>query len=364
MNRSLGIIAAVLLGGLWSPGPRLSSSSTSATRVPLEPVPYQFHVDHVSLQSRGRTVFSDAFDRPGAFAPAPIAGQEGTSHGYFVNMGTIDGSYVHDGALNIDQTCSINPFENFAFDFSLPIDDRGTYSFYGRDLFDLDVEATLRHPRIVGPEKFKVGLVDDQMFFGAAMVSFEKDKVTLHRQGGEPRSITPFLETTFDELDLKRFKDIEELNLRLSVDRAGRATGIVTVHAGGPPEVFRLTADVPWARLSPMGRYSAHVFVEDLAKPRIFAVYPESITVDQLRASGGILQMKVFGIGFGEDASVELARVGGGTPAAARDADILMFNMGLKTTVHMPSGDAGSYTVTVHTAGLSASIPNGLRVLP
>jgi hypothetical protein len=106
------------------------------------------------------------------------------------------------------------------------------------------------------------------------------------------------------------------------------------------------------------------VFVEDLAQPRVFSVYPETVTADLLRANSGILQMKVFGIGFGEDATVELVPDGGGPASSARDADILMFNMGLKTTMHMATVEPASYTVKVHTAGLTASVPKGLRVLP
>jgi hypothetical protein len=364
VTRAIAGFAVVLVGSLSVSPPPRPSPEARATRVPLEPVPYEFHLDGVTMRSHGRTIFSDAFDRGGSFVPAAIEGQPATRHPYFVNMGAIDGSYVRDGALNIDHSCSINPFENFAFDFSLPVDERGSYSFYGRDLFDLEVEAVLRRPRVSGPEKFKVGLVDDQLFFGAAMISLEKDKVTLHRQGGEPRTITPFLETTFDEVDLRPFGDIEELTLRLSVDRTGRAIGFVTIRAGGSSQMFRLTTDAPWARLNPLARYSAHVFVEDLARPRVFSVYPETVTVERLRAAGGVLPMKVFGIGFGEDSTLELVPDNGAPISQARPADILMFNMGLKTTMHMASVEPASYTVRVSTAGLTATVAKGLRVLP
>jgi hypothetical protein len=335
------------------------------TRRPLEPVPYRFEVEEISLASRGRMLTRDGFDRAGAFRPAEVAGRTAHRVPYFINMGYIDGTYVRDGRLKIDQSCSINPFENFAFDFSLPIDERGRYSFYGKELFgDLQFRAKVIRPRIIGPEKFKIGLVDDYIFLNAAMVSLEKDKVTLQRQGGEPRTITPFLETTFGEVDLTKFGDLDEVELLFSVDAMARATGVIKIRAGGATEVFHLKADAPWARLNPQGRYSAHVFVEDLAQPRIFSVFPENVSAEEMRTGAGNLRMKVFGIGFGEDARLELVPEGGGESVWARDEDIkvLMFNMGIETRVVLPT-EPGAYTVRLHTAGTTATRQRGLRVL-
>ncbi len=362
-------VSGALFAGVILVSGRVDAPATgpSATlpRAPLQPVPYRFMVEEIELTARGRHLMRDGFDRAGVFRPAQVGGREAADVGYFVNMGSLDGSAVRNGRLHIEQSCSINPFENFACDFSLPVDDHGRRSFVGSEYFgDLELHARLAQPRIGGPEKFKLGLVDDQLFFGAATVSYEKDKVTLERQGGEPRTVTPFLETTFDEVDLKPFGAIDELDLRLRVDVAGRATATATVRAGGAVEVFRLTTDTPWARLNPRGRYSAHVFIEDLAQPRIFSVYPETITAEQLKMTRGAVPMKVFGIGFGEDSNLEIVPAGGGEAAWAREADILMFNMGLKTKIVLPSLDPGAYTVRVHSSGMSASVERGLRVLP
>jgi hypothetical protein len=307
----------------------------------------------------------DSFDRPGVFRPAEVGGRPPVLAAYLVNMGALDGSSVRNGRLTIDSSCSINPFENFACDFSLPVDEQGRRSFTGSEYFgDLELEVTLLKPRIAGPEKFKIGLVDDQLFFGAATISLEKDGVHLERQGGEPRTLTPFLETTFDQADLTRIGEMDEVGLKMTVDSTGRAAALVKARSGTSVEVFRLATHVPWARLSPHGRYSAHIFVEDLAKPRIFSVYPETVRAEKLRAAGGVLQMKIFGIGLGKDSAVELAPEGGGESVWARDASILMFNMGARVQVKLAHSSPQAYTVRIHTSGLSASVERGFRVLP
>jgi hypothetical protein len=360
----VGVLLAVVLA--WHAALPASTAATGATRVPLEPVPYRFDVAEIALSARGRVLMSDGFDRAGNFWPAEVAGQTGEVPPYRVNMGFVDGSFVQDGQLKINESCSINPFENFAFDFSLPIDERGRYSFIGRELFgDLQFRAKIIRPRIQGPEKLKIGLVDDQIFLNAAVVSLEKGKVTLERQGGEPRTLTPFLETTFGEVDLTRFGDLDEVEMIFGVDAAGRASGVVKVRSGGSGEAFHLIADAPWARLDLNARYSAHVFVEDLARARIFSVYPENVTAEQLKSSGGTLRVKVFGIGFGEDARLEVTREDDGASAWSRpeDGKVLMFNMGLETKIALPRLEPGSYTVRIHTAGATASVGRGLRVM-
>jgi hypothetical protein len=351
------LLSAVLVPGVLGSAdiaPPTPLVCASPTRVPLEPVDYHFEIDEIALRARGRTQIRDAFDRAGSFgAPRP----------YFQNMGLLDGSDVSGGRLHMQQSCAVNPFENFACDFSVPVDDRGAYSFIGGDYFgDFEFSARLASPRAHGPEKFKLGLVDDQVFFSAATVSFEKDRVALERQGGDQRAITPFLETTFDEIDLTRFGDIDELELRLRVDAAGKPSAIVRVRAGSSVEVVQLMSDAPSARLNPRARYSVHVFTEDLAKPRIFSFYPESVSVGQLRTTAGVLDAKVFGIGFGKDARVEIVPERGGASTWALAPDILMFNMGVRAKVPLQSATPGTYAIRVHSSGSTASLERGLRV--
>jgi hypothetical protein len=342
------------------------SAPSAAVRAPLHPVPYQFHLDEITLTSRARTLMRDTFDRTGVFQPMEVAGKAAGGHEYFVHMGFIDGSYVRDGTLNINESCSINPFENFAFDFSVPVDEAGRYSFVGKEYFgDLVFSAKLIRPRINGPEKFKIGLVDDQVFFTAAMISLEKDLLTLQRQGGEPRTITPFLETTFDEADLSSLTDIEEVELVLRVDAMGKASAVAKIQAASGLHAFHLSADAPWARLNPQLRYSAHVFLEDLANPRIFSIYPQTINAEQLRASQGLVMMKIFGIGFGPDSRLQILGQTRGREiwATLENTKVLMFNMGLETRVFIPEVEPEAYTVRVHTAGMTASVKSGFRVL-
>jgi hypothetical protein len=356
MTSRTAFIGASFLCAILAPKEGVPPPCQAATRVPLEPVAYRFDVDEIGVRSRGRVLLKDDFERPGTFRPS-------AQHPYFQNMGLLDGSDVRDGVLRMEESCSVNPFENFACDFSVPLDERGIYSFIGGEYFgDFELSAKLSRPRIRGPEKFKLGLVDDHVFFSAATVSFEKHRVTLERQGGEPRTVTPFLETTFDEVDLTRFGDLDELELRLIIDASGKPSGTATVRAGTAIEVVRLTASAPWARLNPRGRYSVHVFTEDLAKPRIFSFYPETVSLDQIRSNGGVLDTKIFGIGFGKDSVVELLPTGGGDPIRVNGADILMFNMGLRTTIALPNAKAGAYTVRVHSSGSTALLEQGLRV--
>src|SRR5205085_423308 len=103
------------------------------TESAIEPIPFRFDVDEISLTSRDKLIVHDAFDRDGRFQPPEINGAPPNKGGYYVSFGRVEAANVKGGALTIDQTHTVNAYGDFVTMISLPIDNRGKLTFAAAD---------------------------------------------------------------------------------------------------------------------------------------------------------------------------------------------------------------------------------------
>ena len=361
--------AALLLAAVTaSPGGARSQAAPPGGEPPargMVPQAFEFAIDEFSLESKGRVIVRDGFDRDGVFHPPAVDGKSAERAPYFVNMGLVDGSRVRGGSLVMDQVGMVNPFENFACDFSIPVDADGRLWFVGKELFgDMVLRAKVRSARFRGAPKFKVGIVDMKTFFTVAAVSLGREEVSLQRQGENPKFPgLPFIETLFGKGDVAHMKGIDEAELTLKVGAKGEVSGSVVVVDAGKPHRFDMEATPEWARVDPEGHYAAHLFWESFPEPKLFAVHPNFVRSADLRDSGGVLNLKLFGISFFEDSVVEIVpSSGAGAPVATSDLKILGFNSGLQVKAVFPKTEPAVYDIRVTSGGHTAWRPHALRV--
>jgi len=331
----------------------------------LMPQAFELSIDEFTLESKGRVIVRDTFDRNGVFHPPAVDGKSAERAPYFVNMGLVDGSRVRGGSLVMDQVGMVNPFENFACDFSIPIDAEGRLWFVGKELFgDMVLRAKVLSPRFKGAPKFKIGIVDMKTFFTVAAVSLGREEVSLQRQGENPKFPgLPFIETLFGKGDVAHLKRIDEAELTLRIGAQGEISGSVVVVDSGKPHPFEMKATPEWSRVDPEGHYAVHLFWESFPEPKLFSVHPHYVRSTELRESGGALELRVFGLSLFEDSVVEiLPSTGAGAPAVISDLKVLGFNSGLQMKVVFPKTEPAVYDIRVTTGGETAWRHRALRV--
>ena len=359
--RGAGGALAALLAAFAAPAAR--SEEAAGELVPQE---FEIAVDEFTLESKGQVIVHDPFDQDGVFHPPAVAGKSSERAPYFVNMGLVDGSRVRDGKLVMDQVGMVNPFENYACDFSIPVDEDGRLWFVGKELFgDLVLRAKVSSARFKGVPKFKVGLVDMKTFFTVAAVSLGREEVSLQRQGENPRfPDLPFIETLFGKGDVSHLESIDEAELTLRVGAKGEISGAVVVVADGKPHRFDMEAAPEWARADPDAHYAAHLFWESFPLPQLFAVHPHYVKSSSLKAAGGVLDLRVFGISLFADSVIEIFPAGSdGAPVASiSDLQVLGFNSGLRMKAAFSEAAPGDYDIRVTTSGETAVRRNALRI--
>jgi len=354
---------AAALGGARAPAAPAGEERPAGA---LEPQEFQFSIDEISLESKGRVIVRDTFDRDGVFHPPAVDGKSAERAPYFVNMGLVDGSRVKGGSLVMDQVGMVNPFENFACDFSIPVDADGRLWFVGKELFgDLVFRAKVKSPRFQGAPKFKIGLVDMKSFFTVAAVSLGREEVSLQRQGKNPKFPgLPFIETLFGKNEeVARLKRIDEAELTLRIGAKGEFSGSVVVVDSGTPHRYDMEATPEWAHLDPEGHYAIHLFWESFAKPQLFAVHPHYVRSADLRDAGGAVDLRLFGMSLLDDAVVEIVPSGrAGARAATSDLKVLGFNSGLQMKAVFPKIEPAEYDIRVTTGGQTVRKLHALRV--
>jgi len=372
MNRSTKYTLALLLMlqlfiptySLQNPKARLTKKvePVDATDTSVEPVPFKFLVDEVTMVAKGRTLVKDSFDREGKFQPAEVGGKAADKCGYYVSLGHISGASVKGGVLTIDQTNAINAYGDFVFKFILPIDDRGTVMFAGNDTFgDLVLSVKLKAPRLNGHERFKVGFGDLSNLGGLASISLQKGSVSLQRQGR-----TAWEETLLKVADISELPSPDEIELSITVGAQGQLSGMARVTSGGKDHDYPLLTQDPRARINPQNaNLTANIFIEAIPKPRIFAVHPPHLTAQRLREMKGQLLMKVFGTGFAADSRVELIPVGddGKHAIEAEETQLVYSNSVLTVKATVPEPWATDYTVRVISGSESTTRKAAVRIL-
>ena len=366
-TKHLGLLLAWLLVGSVPLGPAqptrgaraAPADETSDTAV--EPVPFSFLIDELSLSSRGRLILRDSFDRDGRFQPPEIGGKPAGAGGYFLSLGRINGLNVRGGALKIDQTDTVNAYGTFVAKFILPVDERGLLAFSGAETFgDLVLSARICAPVLRGHERLKIGIGDMATMGALASLSLQKDSVSLQRQGR-----AAWDEVVLDRVDISRLAGLQEVELILKIDAQGQISGLTKIRSGGKEQEFALTPHDPWARISPDNpNLSANVFVEDLPKPRIFAIYPQSLPVEKLRELKGTLPLRIVGTGFAPDSEVELIPSGdeGGSPIQASDVRLLTANIFLSARITLPEVAAKEYSLRITTGDQTTLRRNVIHV--
>jgi hypothetical protein len=363
MRATAALLLALAAAGAARPQAALTGQDPPAEG--MVPQAFEFSIDEFSLESKGRVIVRDTFDRAGVFHPPAVDGKSSERAPYYVNMGWVDGSRVKGGSLVMDQRGMVNPFENFACDFSIPIDGDGRLWFVGKELFgDMVMKAKVLNPRFQGAPKFKIGIVDMKTFFTVASVSLGREEVSLQRQGENPKfPDLPFIETLFGKGDVAHLKGIDEAELILKIGAQGEISGSVVVVDSGKPHRFDMEATPEWSRVDPEGHYAAHLFWESFPEPKIFAAHPHYVRSSELQKAGGSLELKLFGISFFEDSVVEIIPSGGaGARPAVSDLKILGFNSGIQLKAAFPKVEPGVYDVRVTTGGRTAWRANVLRV--
>ncbi|MFY9820252.1 MAG: hypothetical protein WAM82_02655 [Thermoanaerobaculia bacterium] len=364
MHRS-AVLALALTASLGGARLAVAWAGEAAPAGGLIPQEFQFSIDEISLESKGRVIVHDTFDRAGVFHPPLVDGKSAERAPYFVNMGLVDGSRVKGGSLVMDQVGMVNPFENFACDFSIPVDADGRLWFTGKELFgDFVLRAKVLSPQFKGAPKFKIGIVDMKTFFTVAAVSLGREEVSLQRQGKNPKfPDLPFIETLFGKNDVSQLKRIDEAELTLRIGARGELFGTVVVVDSGQSHRFEMEAAPEWSRVDPEGQYAAHLFWESFPKPKLFAVHPHYIKSDDLRDYGGAVDLRIFGLSLLDDSKVEILPSGGtGAPVVVSDLKVLGFNAGLLMRAVFPKTEPAEYDVRVTSGGEVAWRPHAIRV--
>ncbi|MBV8855426.1 MAG: hypothetical protein JOZ02_00560 [Acidobacteria bacterium] len=351
----------VAAGPAQAPKPRAARPAADAPETAVEPVPFSFYIEELSLSSRGRVILEDSFDSAGRFQPAEVGGKPAGAARYFLSLGRLGGPNVKGGALRVDQSDTINAYGTFVSKFVLPVDERGRLAFSGEELFgDLLLSVRVRAPALRGHERLKIGIGDMATMGALASISLQKDSISLQRQGR-----AAWDEVLLDRVDISRMANLQEVELTLKIDARGQFSGLTKIRGGGKEQEFALRADDPWARISPDNpNLSANVFVEALPKPRIFALYPQSLPLEKLRQLKGAVPLRIVGTGFAPDTEVEVVPPGGGpaAPIQASEVKLLTANTYLSAKVTLPEAGAGDYSVRVTTGEQSTLRRNIIHV--
>ena len=331
----------------------------------LVPREFEYVVDDLTVVSKGQVIVTDGFDQNGVLSPPKVRGKSTERAPYLISRGEIDGSRVRDGHLVMDQTGMVNTFETFVADLVVPIDETGRTWFLGKELFgDLEVSCTVIAPRVVGPSRFSIGLVDLSNWFTMGAVSVGPEEVRLQRQGHPRFPYLPFIYSRFDRVDLLPYKNLEAVEMTVKIGAQGQLTGSAKVHDSGKVQSFEMTAQPDWSKLDPEGHYSVQLMWETWPKPRLWAFHPQYIQSDELKERGGFLELAVFGIGIFEDSEVEIFRMDGNEKrqAEVREVKGLLTRHGITLKAILPYAYTGDYTVRVTTAGETTEIRDAFRV--
>ncbi|HEU4388208.1 MAG TPA: hypothetical protein VFV34_10445 [Blastocatellia bacterium] len=318
----------------------------------IEPIPFRFLIDEISLTSKGNVIVRDSFDRDGRLQPSEINGAPATKGNYYVSFGRIGPSNVKGGALVIDESQTINAYGDFVAMMSLPIDNRGKLTFTATEMFgDLAYSVRLRAPKLRGPERFKIGIGAMESFLGGlASISLQKNSITLQRQGRRAWD-----EVILDKVDTSKFTSPEWVEITFRADADGNISGAVKIKSEG--QVFDFTLRSPNAgdRVAPMqqNNVTANIFIETLPRPRVFALHPQNVTAKTLKDAKGVLPITVYGVGFAGDAQVELFPDDEKAQAAVKASGVRLLypNSMLGGKVVLPDLEPKSYSVRITSGG-------------
>jgi hypothetical protein len=332
-----------------------------AAETAIEPVPFAFSIEELSLSTRHGVIVQDSFNQDGKFQPPEISGRAAGTAGYFLSLGHINGANVKGGVLRIDQTNTINAYGTFVAKFVLPFDTRGGLSFSGGETFgDLVMSTKIRSPDLHGHERLKIGFGDIATMGAVASISLQRDSISLQRQGR-----AAWDEITLDRADISGLANVQEIELVLKVDAQGRFSGLARIRSDGKEREISLSHSDPVARINPdNANLTANLFIEDLPKPRVFSVYPESLPVAKLREMAGTIPLRVVGTGFAPDTVVEIVPSGEGkeNPVAATDIRLLQSNSYLSARVRLPELGAKDYSLRITTGAQTTFRRNVIHV--
>jgi len=365
MRKSAVLLLALTaaLSGARSPAARAAGETRPS--VGLVPQPFETAIDELSLESKGRVILRDTFDRDGVFHPPLVDGKSAERAPYFPNMAKIDGSRVKGGSLVMDEVGMVNPFENYACDFSLPIDADGRLWFTGKELFgDLVLRAKVLSPHFKSAPKFKLGVINMKTFFTVAALSLGSDEIALMRQGDNPKFPgLPFIETMFGKSDVSQLKRIDQADLTLKIGAKGEISGSIVIMDSGQPHRYDMEATPEWAHLDPEGQYAIHLFWESFPYPKLFGVFPHYIKSADLQAAGGSLDLRLFGASLFDNSLVEITPAGRtGAPVKTSDLKVIGFSSGLQMKAVFPKTEPAVYDIRVTSGGETVLKPQALRV--
>jgi len=361
----LAVCGGVIVCGVGGVAEERRQAPAAAPRTGLIPRDFEFVVDDLKVTSKGQILLEDGFDRNGVLYPAKVRGKSTQGTPYLVSRGLIDGSRVRGGHLVMDQTGMVNTFETFSSDFVVPIDESGRTWFVGKELFgDLEISCKVLAPRIDGPSRFSIGLVDLSDWFTLGAVSVGPEEVRLQRQGHPKFPYLPFIHSRFDRVDLLPYKNLEAVEMTLKVGAQGQLTGNAKIHDSGKVQSFDMVAKPDWAKLDPEGQYAVQLLWETWPKPRLWAFHPQYLKTEDLKATGGFAELMVFGIGIFDNSQVEIFRMDGGEKRQAdvREVKGLLTRHGVALKVILPYPYTGDYTVRVTTGSDTVERQNAFRV--
>lgn len=328
----------------------------------IEPIPFRFEVDEITLVSRDKVIVHDSFDREGKFQPPEINGAPPNKGGYYVSFGRVEGTNVRGGALTIDQTQTVNAYGDFVAMISLPMDSRGKLTFAAADAFgDLVYTVKVRTPKMKGPERFKIGIGAMESYLGGlASMSLQRDSITIQRQGRRAWD-----EVILDKVDTSKFPNPEWVEMTFRLDAEGKISGLARIKNDGQVLEFKLSP-TGGDRVNPeqQTNLAANIFIETLPKPRIFAVHPQNITAEKLREAKGLIPITVYGVGFTSDAQIEILPddAAAQEPVKASGARLVFPNSILNAKVALKNFEPKDYTVRITTGGETISRKSVLRV--
>jgi hypothetical protein len=366
IEKSVALILILAFAAVSSPveadRDKHSKPAAEKNETAIEPIPFRFEIDEISLMSRDKVIVHDSFDRDGKLQPPEINGTPPNKGGYYVSFGRIEGANVRGGALTIDQTQTINAYGDFVAMVSLPMDNRGKLTFAAVDTFgDLVYTVRVRAPKLKGPERFKIGIGSMESYLGGlASMSLQKDSITIQRQGRRAWD-----EVILDKLDTSKFPNPEWVEMIFKVDAEGKIAGQARIKNEGQVFEFKLSP-TGGDRIIPeqQANLAANIFIETLPKPRIFAVHPQNITAEKLREAKGVIPITVYGVGFTSDAQIEILPDDGAAqePVKASGARLVFPNSILNAKVAFKNFEPKDYTVRITTGGETISRKSVLRV--
>jgi hypothetical protein len=366
------------------------------------PVPFQFHIDSLTITSKEKALLHDSFRDSRVLASR-----------YKPLVGHINRRNVGARGLTIDDKSTNFLWNVDSLLLPIPLSTSNSNPLPGKDLFPFEISVRLTSLRLQGPERLYIGLMDPKTLHNVGSVAlgvqgierlpdqlssridwkrsnssgalglvrrtaFEEhwnDKLQSGMQIGPAISIVRAEEPEIsgDIVLASRLSptlataDSVEISLRVSADGTLSASG--TIISGSKKEEFTLTPSqqtlTPFLetrkQLDVNESFVPFIYVKTL--PRVSIVSVARTSPPRVLDSGAqTIPIVVHGIGFGLDSQIKAIPEGGGQEAEVRNISIGRDCLSLKADVIVPIKASGQYSIIVSSAGNQVVVQHAISL--